>query len=55
MLHYEMINISEGINPAKNSNSKEYMIGHYWFFNHGSDHGILSATVTMIWQCYVLL
>ena len=27
--------ISEEIDPAKNNDSKECMICHYWFFNHG--------------------
>ena len=35
MLYYERIYISEGIKPAKSNYSKEYMICHYLFFNHG--------------------
>ena len=35
MLYYSRINISEGINVTKSSNSKECMICHYCFFNHG--------------------
>ena len=37
MLYYDGINISEGIDLAKNINRKECMICHYWFqiFNHG--------------------
>ena len=35
MLPYDRIDISEGIVLAKSSNSKECMICHYWFFNHG--------------------
>ena len=35
MLYYDRTNISEGIDLTKSNNSKEYMIGHYWFFNHG--------------------
>ena len=27
--------MSEGVDIAKSSNSKESMICHYWFFNHG--------------------
>ena len=34
MLHYNRIDISEGIDLMKNNNSKESMICHYWFFNH---------------------
>ena len=35
MLHYDRIDISEGIDPTKSNRSKECMIFHYWFFNHG--------------------
>ena len=35
MLYYERIDISKGFVLAKCSNSKECMICHYWFFNHG--------------------
>ena len=35
MLHYKKINISKGLDPTKCNKSKEYMICHYWFFNHG--------------------
>ena len=35
MLYYDRIDLSEGINPTKSNNSKECMICHYWFFNHG--------------------
>ena len=35
MLYYDRTNISEGIDLTKSNNSKECMIGHYWFFNHG--------------------
>ena len=34
MLCYEIIDISERIDPNKSSKSKECMICHYWFFNH---------------------
>ena len=34
-MYYNRIDISEGIDLAKSNNSKEYMICHYWFFNHG--------------------
>ena len=34
-MYYDRIDISEGIDVAKCSNSKECMICHYWFFNHG--------------------
>ena len=35
MLYYDRIDLSEGIDPTKCNKSKEYMICHYWFFNHG--------------------
>ena len=34
MLHYDRINISEGIDPTKSNTSRKYTICHYWFFNH---------------------
>ena len=34
MLYYDRIDISEGIDLTKSSKSREYMICHYWFFNH---------------------
>ena len=35
MLYYDRIDISKGIDLAKSNNSKECMIFHYRFFNHG--------------------
>ena len=35
MLHCDRTDISEGIDLAKSNNSKECIIWHYWFFNHG--------------------
>ena len=35
MLYYDRIDISEGIDITKNNKSRECMICHYWFFNHG--------------------
>ena len=32
MLHYDIIDLSKGIDLAKSNNHKECMI---WFFNHG--------------------
>ena len=29
------LDIAEGIDPTKSNKSKECMIFHYWFFNHG--------------------
>ena len=33
MLHYDRIDISKAIDPAKSKNSKECMICYHWFFN----------------------
>ena len=35
MLHCDIIDIREGIDPAKSNDSKECMVCHYWFFSHG--------------------
>ena len=35
MLHYDTIDISEGIDPTKSNKSRECMICHYCFFNDG--------------------
>ena len=35
MLHYDRTDISKGIDPTKSNESKECMICHSWFFNHG--------------------
>ena len=35
MLYYHRIDTNEGIDPTKSNRSKECMICHYWFFNHG--------------------
>ena len=35
MLDYGRIDISEGIDVAKNNSSKECIVCLYWFFNHG--------------------
>ena len=35
MLYYDRNDLSEGIDVAKSNNRKEYMVCHYWVFNHG--------------------
>ena len=35
MLYYDRIDITEGTDPTKSNKSKECIICHYWFFNHG--------------------
>ena len=34
MLYYDVIDISEGIDPTKSKDNIKYMICYYWFFNH---------------------
>ena len=34
MLYYNRTDIGKEIDPAKSNNSKEFMIWHYWYFNH---------------------
>ena len=34
MVYYKIIDLREGIDPAIKSYSKEYMICHYFVFNH---------------------
>ena len=35
MVYYDRIDISKGIDPSKSNKSRECMICHYCFFNHG--------------------
>ena len=35
MLNYHRFDIRKGIHFIKSNRSKECMICHYWFFNHG--------------------
>ena len=35
MLHYDRIDISEGIDPTRSNKSRKCMICHYFFFNNG--------------------
>ena len=35
MLHCDIIDVSQGIDPAKDNNIKECMVCHYWYFNYG--------------------
>ena len=35
MVHYNRIDVSEGIDRTKSNKSRECMICHYCFFNHG--------------------
>ena len=38
MLYYGRPDLSEGIDSAKSSDSKECMVCHYWIFNHGFNY-----------------
>ena len=38
MLYYGRTDLSEGIDSAKSSDSKECMVCHYWIFNHGFNY-----------------
>ena len=55
MLHCKRIDISEEIDPTQSNKSKECMICHDWYFNHGFNLKILYAMVVMIWQICVLI
>ena len=35
MLCYDGIDKNQGIDPTKSNKSREWMICHHWFFNHG--------------------
>ena len=53
MLHYNRIDISEVIVAAKSHNSKECMICHYWFFNHGFKYqdSVCNVCHDLLMQC----
>ena len=34
-MQYHIIDVSEGININRTSESKEFMLCHYWYFNDG--------------------
>ena len=56
MLYYDRINTSERIEFAKSNNSKECMIFHYWFFNHGfkfQDSGCNACHVFTMLSLYI--
>ena len=56
MLYYDRIDISEGIDPAKNNNSKECLVCHYWFFSHEFEFQILFVMLLMLCRrCLLIL
>ena len=48
MLCYDRTDLSKGIDLAKSNNSKECMICHYCFFNHGFKFQNMYAMVVVI-------
>ena len=34
-MYYDIIDVSKGVYHTKSNKSRECMIFHYWFFNHG--------------------
>ena len=48
MLCYDRIDISKGIDPTRSDKSGEFMICHYFFFNHGFKFKIMYAMVVTI-------
>ena len=61
MLYYDRIDISKINDLAKSNNSKECMICHYWFFNHGFKfqdlicNGRHDLSLLCLFQCCVLI
>ena len=51
MLYYDRVDISEGIDLAKNNYSEKFIICHHWFLIADSSFKILYAKVVMICQC----
>ena len=35
MLYYDRIDVRKEVDPTKSNKSREYMICHYFFLNHG--------------------
>ena len=35
MVYYDKVGLSEGIGLTESNNSKECIVFHYWYFNHG--------------------
>ena len=47
MLYYDRIDKSEGTDPTKSNKSRECMIYHYWFFDHGFKFQDYTMVVTI--------
>ena len=48
MVYYDRIDLSEGIDVAKNNNSKECMVCQHWFLMMGLNFKISFVMVVMI-------
>ena len=48
MPQYNRIDVSEGIDSNKTIESKEYMLCHYWYFDH------IIGIVIMLWQWWFI-
>ena len=50
MLHFDRIDVSEGIDVNKTSESKDHDICHYWyFFDKGLSFNKMSAMVVIMY------
>ena len=47
MLYYDRIDKSEGTDLTKSNKSRECMIYHYWFFDHGFKFQDYTMVVTI--------
>ena len=47
MLYYDRIDLRKGIDLTESNSSKECVVCHYWYFNHGSNLKILFVMVAI--------
>ena len=54
MLYYDRIDLSEAIDLGKSNCSKECMVYHYWFFNHGFKYqdSVCNGCHDLLMQCF---
>ena len=54
MLYYDRIDLSEAIDLGKSNYSKECMVYHYWFFNHGFKYqdSVCNGCHDLLLQCF---
>ena len=57
MLHYDRIDGSKEIDVAKRNNSRECIICHYWFLNHGLkfQHSVSNGCRDLLMLCLILV